>query len=65
MTEEEARKEAQKIFKEWAERGIELMEQAKKDGTWVSGLDSNRSLFKPLNEEMKEKLELLKTMVEE
>ena len=48
-------------FKEWYDKKYEQIKQeAIKNGTWQPlGFDSNTALFKPLNEELKEKLKSL------
>ena len=43
----------------------EDMEQAKKDGIWKSGLDSNKELFFEVENEAKEKLRKLSLQINE
>ena len=42
MTKEQANEEIQKLMKEFNMREKELIKEAKENGTWLSGLDSNR-----------------------
>ena len=65
MTREQADKEAQKIFQEVTRKCDAITEQAKKDGTWKPGLDSNNDLFKQVHDEAKEKLRILASMIDE
>ena len=65
MTEEQAKIEAKKIFKEWGKKQDEIMEKAKANGTWRKGcLDGNQDLLKELKKEMENKLEVLKSLVD-
>lgn len=65
MTREQANQEAAKLFKELSIQHDEIMKQAKKKGTWKQGLDSNRELFVEVDNEAKEKLRLLKSMIDD
>lgn len=65
MTREEANLEAKKIFQDWAKKTDEIMKKAKKDGVWKMGLDSNKGLFKEVNNEAKEKLRKLEAQIDE
>lgn len=65
MTEEQARKEADKIFDETIKKHHEAIEEAKRNGTWVSGLDANRALYEPIDREAKEKLSKLYESIDE
>lgn len=56
MTREQANIEAEKIFKERNKKVDEVIEEAKRNGTWVNGLDTNRALYEPIDRETKEKL---------
>jgi|GEM_PF-6311010 len=40
-------------------------EQAKEEGKWRAGLDSNKSLFKEVDDEAIKKIELLLSMIDE
>ena len=65
ITREEAKKEAEKIFKEYNRKADEIILEAKEKGTWRMGLDSNRDLFKKLDEETKKKLRELKARIDD
>ena len=65
MNKQQADIEARKIFQERNEKANEIIRQAKKDGIWQMGLDSNRELFKELDRETKKKLEKLASMIDE
>lgn len=65
MNKQEAYIEAKKIFQESAKKSDEIIRQAKNDGIWQMGLDSNRELFEELDRETKKKLEKLASMIDE
>ena len=65
MNKQQADIDARKIFQERNEKANEIIRQAKKDGIWQMGLDSNQELFKELNRETKKKLEKLASMIDE
>ena len=65
MNKQQADIEAKKIFEEAAKKSEKIVEEAKKNGTWKKGLDSNNSLFEELNKETKEKLKTLASMIDE
>ncbi len=65
MNREQANKEAEKIFDEVSEKCDEIMREAKENGTWQMGLDSNNHLFKEVHEEARKKLEILHSMIDE
>lgn len=52
--------QARKILEESIKKEKEIIEEAKNNGTWRMGLDSNRDLFKELHKETKSKLNALK-----
>lgn len=64
MTKEKANEEYLKLLKEKFDKENEIVEKAKKDGTWKMGLDGNRDLFKVLDDEYKKKIEALKNSVD-
>ena len=64
MTEEQAKIEAKKIYKEFGEKKDEIKKKAVADGTWRPGLDSNRGLFKELEKETKNKLKVLQSLID-
>lgn len=51
--------EARKIFEESIKKRKAIIEEAKENGTWQMGLDSNKDLFKELHEETQNKLKSL------
>lgn len=66
MNKEEANKEAKKIYDKWTKDREEIEKKAKEDGTWQkAGLDGNSRLFKELDEKVKLKLEVLRTMIDD
>ena len=65
MTKEEAEKEYLKLLKKHVDDNNKIIEKAKKEGIWKSGLDSNNEFFTQSKEEFMKKVELLKTMVDE
>ena len=64
MDKKQANIEAAKIIAAHNKRADEIMKEAKKNGTWLMGLDANKGLFKALEEETNQKLKLLASMVE-
>lgn len=64
MTKKEADKKAEIIFKELNQKCEEIIKQAKKDGIWKSGLDSNKELFSEVENEAKEKLRELSSQID-
>ncbi len=65
MNKKQADIEARKIFQEHNKKADEIVKKAKAEGTWKMGLDSNNGLFKDLDRETKEKIRLLKEMIDE
>lgn len=51
--------EARKILEESLKKRRAIINEAKANGTWKMGLDSNKDLFKELNEETHNKLKSL------
>ena len=64
MTKKEADRKAEIIFKELNKKCEEIIKQAKKDGIWKSGLDSNKELFSEVENEAKEKLRELSSQID-
>ena len=64
MTKKEADEKAKKKFEELNQKHDEIIEQAKKEGIWKCGLDSNRELFVQVDNEAKEKLRELSSQIE-
>lgn len=65
MNKAQADIEAKKIFEEAAKKSEKIIEEAKNNGSWQKGLDSNNGLFKELENETKEKLRVLASMIDE
>lgn len=65
MNRDEATREAKKIYDNWQTERDRIENEAKQNGIWQNeGLDSNNHLFTELNNETKEKLQLLKTLID-
>ena len=64
MTKEQARKEALLIIEDFSKKCDVITKEAKKNGTWLMGLDSNKGLFKEAEKEAKEKLKALASKVD-
>lgn len=64
MTKEQANEEIHKLMKERIKRADELINEAKKNGTWLSGLDSNRALFEPLKKEIWGKIQQIQAQID-
>lgn len=63
MNRDEANREAKKIYDNWQTERDRIENEAKQNGIWQNeGLDSNNHLFTELNNETKEKLQLLKAL---
>lgn len=65
MKKAEADKIARQIFKEWNAKDKEIIEKAEADGTWKSGLDTNRDLFRESDAEYKQKLKELAAQIDD
>ena len=64
MTKEQARKEVVSIMRDFSEKCDLIEKEAKRDGIWQMGLDSNRGLLKTVEKEAKEKLKCLAAKIE-
>ena len=64
MTKEQVRKEAVSIMRDFSEKCDLIEKEAKRDGIWQMGLDSNRGLLKTFEKEAKEKLKCLAAKIE-
>ena len=65
MNRDEANREAKKIYDNWQTERDRIENEAKQNGIWQNeGLDSNNHLFTELNNETKEKLQLLKALID-
>ena len=65
MTKEVEKLEFYKILDELNEKKDIIIAEAKKNGTWLMGLDSNNYLFVDVENETKEKIRLLVNQIEE
>ena len=63
MNLEELRKECIKIIQERNTKAEVIIAEAKKKGIWKKGLDSNKSIFKEIDEETKRKLDALSLLI--
>lgn len=64
MTKEQAKKEALAIIEDYSKKCDLIVKEAKENGTWLMGLDSNNGLFKEAKKEAKEKLKALASKVD-
>ena len=65
MNKEQAKIEYIKILDESIKEAEQITQEAKKNGNWKMGLDSNRELFTELHKKTIEKINLLKSMIDE
>ena len=65
MNKEQAKKEFIKIIQSRNAKVEKIIAKAQKNGTWKKGLDSNKELFKEIDNEAKERIELLKRLIDE
>lgn len=65
MNKEQANIELMKIFDDRNKQAKKIEEEAKKNGTWQMGLDSNKALFAELDKKTMEKIDLLKSLIDE
>ena len=65
MTKEQAQKEYLELLKWYVDEEDKIVERAEVEGRWRKGLDSNRELFVELKAELREKVEKLKSMIDE
>ncbi len=65
MTKEQAQKEYLELLKWYVDEEDKIVERAEAEGRWRKGLDSNRELFVELKAELREKVEKLKSMIDE
>lgn len=65
MTKEQAQEEYLKLLQQWNDEDDKIVLEAKEQGTWIGGLDGNRELFAETKKKYIEKIELLKSMVDE
>ena len=64
MTKEQAEEEIHKLIKERIRRAEKLIKEAKENGTWLPGLDSNRALFKPLDDEIWGRIQQIQAQID-
>ncbi len=65
MNKEQAKEEYLKIIREVNRKSDEIIAEAKKNGTWRMGLDSNNDLFKEIDDEAKKKIKDLLSHITE
>ena len=65
MKKAEANRLLKQIFAELDAECESIKEQAKKDGTWMPGLDSNKGLYKDAEERAKAKAKALWEQIED
>lgn len=64
MDKNQARIEAKKIIDECIKKEEAIEKEAKRNGIWLPGLDSNHALFREVEKERNEKLAALASMVD-
>ncbi|MFR2203716.1 MAG: hypothetical protein ACLS6Q_07815 [Christensenellaceae bacterium] len=66
MNREEANREAKLVFEKWRKQKDQIEKKARKNGSWKKiGLDSNNELFKDIDFEAKEKLNSIRSLIDE
>ena len=66
MNSTEANKEAKKVYDQWRKDREEIKKKAQESGTWSKySLDSNNHLFKEVDNEAKEKIKKLASLIDE
>ncbi len=65
MDRQQAEQEYRNLLAEWTKEEDEIVEQAKREGIWKPGLDSNRELFKDIADKYKKKIQELKDSLDE
>ena len=66
MNREEANREAKLVFEKWRKQKDQIEKKARKNGSWKKiGLDSNNELFKYIDFEAKEKLNSIRSLIDE
>ena len=65
MNKEQAKIEYKKIIHDSIKQEQKIIQEAKKNGTWKMGLDSNNELFADLHKKTKEKIDFLKSLIQE
>lgn len=65
MDRQQAEQEYRNLLAEWNKEEDEIAEQAKREGIWKPGLDSNRELFKNTADKYKKKIQELKDSLDE
>ena len=63
MNKDQAKKEYIKIIDEAIKEKDRIMQEAKKNGTWQMGFDSNRALFAEVDKQTIEKIKILKSKI--
>lgn len=65
MTREQAEQEYRKLLKERQDEADRIIAQAKAEGKWIGGLDSNRELFKGISEKYYKRIKELQASIDE
>lgn len=65
MNKQEIQEECLRLLRECAENDITIMNQARENGTWLPGLDSNKGLFVENHKKYWEKIMELKKIEDE
>lgn len=65
MTKEQAQEEYLKLLEKKHNETEKIIETAKRNGTWKQGLDANKELFVEIDKTYKEKIKVLKSLIEE
>lgn len=65
MTKEQVEEEYRKLLRETIAEENRIMKEAKENGTWKPGLDSNKELFVEVKKEFYRKIDELKNSVDE
>ena len=63
MTKEQIQDEYIKTLRDWNEEVDRIIKDAKENGNWEPGLDSNQELFAEVDRKYKDKIELLKKQI--
>lgn len=64
MTKRQALEEIKKILDDYVKKSDKIIRNAKQNGIWLMGLDSNNGLFKQLQKECNEKIKQIVSMVD-
>ena len=64
MTKAEANEEARKLAEWYNQEAARIVQEAKANGTWLPGLDTNRHLFEELKAETRRRLEHIRSQID-